>query len=131
MDRKNWIGETQNITNGAGNVVGVLQLRWLPTCKSYYGYVSFNFPLRQVKEASIWVQTERYSWGDKISTHPPFFTRIEQTGPVKGSNLTRQELYSPLIYSPSDPVSATIDIELTDGSLYGNFTDSFSAGHQQ
>jgi hypothetical protein len=131
MDRKNWIGETQNIVNGVGNVVGLLQLRWLPACKSYYGYVNFNFPLNQVQEASIWVQTERYSWGDKISKHPPFFTRIEQTGPVKGSNLTRQELYSPLIYSPSDPVSATIDIKLIDGSQYGNFTDAFFAGSQQ
>src|SRR5207248_584533 len=99
--------------------------------KSYYGYVSFNFPLKQIQEASIWVQTERYSWGEKISKSPPFFTRIEQTGPVRGSNLTRQELYSPLIYSPSDPVSATIDIELADGSQYGNSTDAYSAGSKQ
>jgi hypothetical protein len=53
---------------------------------------------------------------------------IQQTGPVAGSDLTQQELYSPLIYAPVAPTSASIAIQLADGFEYRNATASYATG---
>ena len=42
-----------------------------------------------------------------------------------------QQLYSPLIYSPSDPVSAHIDLELSGGISYANYSASYAGGVKQ
>ena len=64
---------------------------------------------------------------DNVSQLPPLVTGTEQTGPVSGSTLATdymlgQQLNSPLIYSPSDPVSAHIDLELSGGISYANYS---------
>ena len=140
IDDSHKIVENQAITDTAGNAVGTLQLWWLSRCHSYFGYVSFSFPLSQVQSASILVQTETSNgflqWFDNVSQLPPLVTGTEQTGPVSGSTLASddmlgQQLYSPLIYSPSDPVSAHIDIELSGGISYANYTASYAGGVKQ
>ncbi len=140
IDDSHKIVENQVITDTAGNAVGTLQLWWLGRCRSYFGYVSFSFPLRQVQSASILVQTETSNgflqWFDNVSQLPPLVTGTEQTGPVSGSTLANddmlgQQLYSPLIYSPSDPVSAHIDLELSGGISYANYTASYADGVKQ
>lgn len=140
IDGSHKIVENQTITDIAGNAVGTLQLWWLGRCRSYFGYVSFSFPLSQVQSASILVQTETSNgflqWFDNVSQLPPLVTGSEQTGPVTGSTLASdfmlgQQLYSPLIYSSSDPVSAHIDIELSGGISYANYTASYAGGVKQ
>ncbi len=140
IDGSHKIVENQVITDTAGNAVGTLQLWWLGRCRSYFGFVSFSFPLSQVQSASILVQIETSNgflqWFDNVSQLPPLVTGTEQTGPVSGSTLTTdfmlgQQLYSPLIYSPSDPVSAHIDIELSGGISYANYTASYAGGVKQ
>jgi hypothetical protein len=132
IDRASKFVENQPITDTNGHAVGTLQLLWMPPCRSYYGYVSFNFPLDQVAQAEIWVQKESTNgfvqWFDNFSQLPPTVTGTQTTGPVAGSALTNQELYSPLIYAPTDPVSAHIDIQLADGAEFGDGTSSFANG---
>jgi len=122
IDDSHKIVENQVISDTTGNAVGTLQFWWLGRCRSYFGSVSFSFPLSQVQSVSILVQTETSNgflqWFDNVSQLPPLVTGSEQTGPISGSTLTTdvklgQQLYSPLLYSPSDPVSAHIDIELS------------------
>ncbi len=92
------------------------------------------------RTASILVQTETSNgflqWFDNVSQLPPLVTGSEQTGPVTGNTLASdfmlgQQLYSPLIYSPSDPVSAHIDIELSGGISFANYTASYAGGVKQ
>ena len=128
IDSASRLVEDQSLTDGNGAVVGDLQLRWLPTCRSYYGYVSFTFPRSQVSRISIWIQSESYGWFQRISLLPPQANQVEQTGPVTGSALFDQGLYSPLLYAPSDNVSAHIDIELANGTTFGNGTSAYAAG---
>jgi hypothetical protein len=130
MNGESRVIESQDLTDRSGHV-GTLQLRWLPLCGSYSSRLSLAVSPDQIETLSIWTQTERYGWFEQFSGLPPFPTGIEQTGPVSGSNLPSQELSSPLIFSPSDPVSATIHLELTNGSIYGNFTSSYSFGVKQ
>lgn len=140
IDDSHKIVENQVITDTARNAVGTLQLWWLGRCRSYFGYVTFSFPLSQVQSASIQVQTETSNgflqWFDNVSQLPPLVTGTEQTGPVTDSTLASgfmlgQQLYSPLIYSPSDPVSAHIDIKLSGGISYANYTASYAGGVKQ
>ena len=131
IDDSHKIVENQVISDTTGNAVGTLQFWWLGRCRSYFGSVSFSFPLSQVQSVSILVQTETSNgflqWFDNVSQLPPLVTSSEQTGPISGSTLATdvklgQQLYSPLIYSPSDPVSAHIDIELNGGISYANYS---------
>jgi hypothetical protein len=140
IDGSHKVLENQVITNSAGNAVGTLQLWWLPRCSSYFGYVSFSFPLSQVQSADILVQSETsngfWQWFDNASQLPPQVTGTQETGPVSGSTLASseqlgQQLYSPLIFSTSDPVSAHIDIELSGGISYADFTASYRDGVKQ
>jgi len=117
--------------DGAGNNAATLQIRWMPTCQSYYGFVSLYMPPSQIQKIFIWTQTERSSWYERISRLPSFPTHLEQIEWLQDSDLFNQKLYSPLIYSPSDLVSAHVELELTDGSKMGNFTGSYSAGIKQ
>ena len=130
IDKHSTIVENQVIADTRGHDVGNLQIFWLPTCRSSYGYVSFSFPLNQVTQASIWIQTESDSnfvqWFQNVTGLAPAVHHFQQTGLVAGSDLTQQELYSPLIYAPAAPTSASIDIQLTDGSEYA--TASYAAG---
>lgn len=132
IDRASKIVENQLITDTQRNTVGTLQMRWMPPCRSYYANVSFTFPLDQVTQIEIWVQTESTNgfvqWFDNFSQLPPTVTGTQTTGPVTGNDLTNQELYSPLIFAPTDPVSAHIDIQLADGSEFGDGTSSFANG---
>jgi hypothetical protein len=132
IDKHSKIAENQVITNTSGKNVGNLRIFWLPTCQAYFGTVSFSFPLSQVTQASIWVQTESNSnfvqWFEQASGLAPAVHHFQQTGPVTGADLTQQELYSPLIWAQGDPTSVYIDIQLADGEEYGNFTASYSAG---
>lgn len=134
-DKHSAIIENQVIADTRGHDVGNLQIFWLPTCRSSYGYVSFSCPLNQVTQASIWIQTESVSifvqWFQNVTGLAPAVHHFQQTGLVTGSDLTQQELYSPLIYAPAAPTSASIDIQLTDGSEYGNATASYAAGVKQ
>ncbi len=132
--------EHQVITDGSGQAVGTLDLVWLPTCQSYYGEMTFNYPLSQVQSASIQVQTETSNgflqWFDAISQLPPLVTGYEETGPLSASVLASspmlgQTLISPLIFSPGDPVSAHIDLEVSGGISFANYTASYSAGIKQ
>ena len=132
--------ENQVITDAAGNAVGTLQLWFLPSCSSYFGYVSFAFPLNAVQSAEILVQSETsngfWQWFDSVSLLPPQVTGTQETGPVSGSTLAStsslgQQLYSPLVYSTSDPVSAHIAIELNGGISYSNFTASYQGDVKQ
>jgi hypothetical protein len=129
------IVENQVIADTRGHDVGNLQIFWLPTCFSYFGTVSFSFPLNQVTQASIWIQTESDSnfvqWFQNATGLAPAVHHFPQTGPVAGSDLTQQELYSPLIFAQAAPTSASIDIQLADGSEYGNATASYAAGVKQ
>jgi hypothetical protein len=131
IDDSHKIVENQVISDTTGNAVGTLQFWWLGRCRSYFGSVSFSFPLSQVQSVSILVQTETSNgflqWFDNVSQLPPLVTGSEQTGPISGSTLATdvklgQQLYSPLIYIPSDPVSAHIDIELNGGISYANYS---------
>jgi len=131
IDDSHKIVENQVISDTTGNAVGTLQFWWLGRCRSYFGSVSFSFPLSQVQSVSILVQTETSNgflqWFDNVSQLPPLVTGSEQTGPISGSTLATdvklgQQLYSPLLYSPSDPVSAHIDIELSGGISYANYS---------
>jgi len=140
IDDSHKIVENQVISDTTGNAVGTLQFWWLGRCRSYFGSVSFSFPLSQVQSVSILVQTETSNgflqWFDNVSQLPPLVTGSEQTGPISGSTLATdvklgQQLYSPLIYSPSDPVSAHIDIELSGGISYANYTASYAGGVKQ
>jgi hypothetical protein len=140
IDGSHKIVENQIITDTAGKAVGGLQLWWLGRSHAYFGYVSFSLPLSQVQSASILVQTETRNrllqWFDNVSQLPPLVTSTEQTGPVSGrtlasSDMLGQQLYSPLIYSPSDPVSAHIDIELSAGIRYANYTASYAGAVKQ
>ncbi len=140
IDDSHRVVENQVITDTVGHAVGTLQLWWLGRCRSYFGYVSFSFPLSQVQSASILVQTETSNgflqWFDNVSQLPPSVTGTEQTGPVSRETLLSdgmlgQQLYSPLIYSPSAPVSAHIDIELSGGISYANSSASYVAGVKQ
>jgi hypothetical protein len=140
IDNSHKIVESQVITDATGHAVGTLQLWWLDRCRSYFGYVSFSFPLSQVQSASILVQTETSNgflqWFDNVSQLSPSVIGTEQTGPISGATLESdsmlvQQLYSPLIYSPSDPVSAHIDIELNEGISYANYTASYVGGVKQ
>jgi len=140
IDDSHKIVENQVITDAAGHAVGTLQLWWLGRCRSYFGYVSFSFPLSQVQSASILVQSETSNgflqWFDNVSQLPPSVTGTEQAGPVSGSTLGSdgmlgQQLYSPLIFSPSDPVSTHIDIELSGGISYANYSASYVGGVKQ
>ncbi len=133
IDESHKVVENQATSDTDGHAVGTLQLWWLGRCRSYFGYVSFSFPLSQVQSASILVQTETCNgflqWFDNVSQLPPSVTGTEQTGPVSGGTLGSdgmlgQQLYSPLIYSPSDPVSVHIDIELSGGISYANSSAS-------
>jgi hypothetical protein len=128
IDAASKVVEDQQILDGTGQGVGHLQLRWMPTCLAYHAYVSFDFPISQVTSIEVWVQTDTYNWWDQLGGLPPQAGEIEQTGSVPGSALARQELYSPLIYAPSDNVSAHIDIERADGASFGEFTGSYSVG---
>lgn len=134
IDKHSAIAENQMIADTRGHDVGNLQIFWLPTCRSSYGYVSFSFPLNQVTQASIWIQTERDSnfvqWFQNVTGLAPAVHHFQQTGPVAGSDLTEQELYSPLIYAPAAPTSASIDILLADGSEYGNATARLCSRYQ-
>jgi hypothetical protein len=140
IDDSHKIVENQIITDTARHAIGTLQLWWLGRCQSYFGYVSFSFPLSLVQSASILVQTESSNgflqWFDNVSQLPPSVTGTEQTGPVSGATLGSdamlgQQLYSPLIYSPSDPVSTHIDIELSGGISYANYSASYVGGVKQ
>lgn len=140
IDDSHKIVENQVITDTAGNAISTLQLWWLGRCRSYFGVVSFSFPLSQVQSASILAQTETSNgfiqWFDNVSQLPPLVTGTEQTGQVSGrtlgsSDMLGQQLYSPLIYSPSDPVSAHIDLELSGGISYANYTASYAGGVKQ
>jgi hypothetical protein len=135
IDKHSAIVENQVIADTRGHDVGNLQIFWLPTCRSSYGYISFSFSLNQVTQASIWIQTESDSnfvqWFQNVTGLAPAVHHFQQTGPVAGSDLTQQELYSPLIYAPAAPTSASIDIQLADGSEYGNATASYAAGVKQ
>jgi hypothetical protein len=112
IDDSHKIVENQVISDSAGHAIGTLQFWWLGRCRSYFGYVSFSFPLSQVQRASILVQTETRNgflqWFDNVSQLPPSVTGTEQTGPVSGATLGSdatlgQQLYSLLIFSPNDP----------------------------
>lgn len=135
IDTHSAIVENQVITDTRGHDVGNLQIFWLPSCFSYFGTVSFSFPLNQVTQASIWIQTASDSnfvqWFQNVTGLEPAVHHFQQTGPVAGSDLTQQELYSPLIYAPAAPTSVYIDIQLADGSEYGNATASYAAGVKQ
>jgi hypothetical protein len=131
IDERSWVVEEQTITDAQGQPMGHLQLRWMPTCTSYYGTLSFTLPPSQIRHLSVWAQSERYGWWEQLSQQPPFPTHLEQSGPVSTAALGTQELYSPLLYSPAEPVSAGLDLELTDGTLYGKRTASYATGIQQ
>lgn len=140
IDGSHRILENRVITDNAGNAVGTLQLWWLPRCSSYFGYVSFSFALSQVLSADILVQTETsngfWQWFDNASQLPPQVIGTQETGPLSATTLASseqlgQQLYSPLIFSSSDPVSAHIDIELSGGISYGDFTASYQNGVKQ
>jgi hypothetical protein len=135
IDKYSAIVENQVIAYTRGHDVWNLQIFWLPTCRSSYGYVSFSVPLNQVTQASIWIQTESDSnfvqWFQNVTDLAPAVHHFQRTGPVAGSDLTQQELYSPLIYALAAPTSASIDIQLADGSEYGNATASYAAGVKQ
>jgi hypothetical protein len=140
IDGSHKILENQVLTDATGNAVGTLQLWWLPSCSSYFGYVSFSFPPSQVQSAAILVQSETSNgfiqWFDNISQLPPQVTGTQEAGPLPGSAFAStaslgQQLYSPLIYSASDPVSAHIDIELSGGITYGDFTASYQGDVKQ
>jgi hypothetical protein len=84
-----------------------------------------------VTQASIWIQMESDSnfvqCFQNVTGLAPAVHHFQQTGPVAGSDLTRQELYSPLIYAPAAPTSASIAIWLADGFEYRNATASYAA----
>jgi len=122
--------ESQNVSDGNGNSIGILQLTWSSTCKSYYSTVSLvSATVPSVKSVTITVQSESYGWYQKVSQLPPWVLLIERTGPLQGTDLSSTPvLYTPLLYSPTDPVSTYIDLELTDGSTYGTSTGSYKAG---
>jgi hypothetical protein len=132
IDKHSAIAENQVIADARGHDVGNLQIFWLPTCLSSCGYVSFWFPLNQVTQASIWIQMESDSnfvqCFQNVTGLAPAVYHFQQTGRVAGSDLTRQELYSPLIYTPAAPTSASIAIQLADGFEYENATASYAAG---
>jgi hypothetical protein len=129
------IPENQVITDTRGHAVGNLQIFWLPTCQAYYGTVSFSFPLSQVTQASIWIQTESDSnfvqWFQAFTGLAPAVHHFQATGPVAGADLNEQGLTSPLIWAPAAPTSVYIDIQLVDGSEYGNATASYAAGFKR
>jgi hypothetical protein len=130
IDKTSKIVENQQIMDGTGTAVGTFQLWWLPTCRSAFGYVSFDFPASQLTSIQVWAQTETYGWWEQISQLPPWANDIEQTGPVPGSAIEQghNDLYSPLIYAPADNVSAHIAIDRADGASFGNFTGTYKAG---
>lgn len=135
IDKKSTIPENQVITDTSGNAVGNLQIFWLASCQAYFGTVSFSFPLNQVAQASIWVQTESDSnfvqWFQAFTGLAPAVHHFQQTGPVAGANLTQQELYTPLIWAPGAPTSVYIDIQLANNSEFANTTASYKAGVRQ
>jgi hypothetical protein len=136
IDGSSKVIENQVIMDGTGAAQGNLELWWLPTCHSYFAYVSFSYTPAQVTSAAIWIQTETYGWFQQLSQLPPQSNAVEQTGPLSGTTLASSEelgsqLYSPLIYAPSDTVSASIDLEVAGGISLGNSTCSYAAGVQQ
>lgn len=140
IDGSSKVVENQVITDTSGNAVGTLQLWWLGRCQSYFGFVSYSFAPSQVQSADILVQTETnngfWQWFDTASQLPPMVTGSQETGPLSGSTLAStpslgQQFYSPLIFSPSDPVSAHIDIVLNGGIEFADYTASYSGGVKQ
>ncbi len=47
-------------------------------------------------------------WFRNITGLAPAAHRFKQTVPMAGSDLTQQELYSPLIYAPAAPASIAV-----------------------
>lgn len=128
LDRSSKAVETQPLIYANGSGVGQLTLYWLPSCRSSFAVVTFAFPLTQVSSLEIWVQTEYHGWLQQLGLLPVTPQQIEQTGPVSGNALTGAVLYSPLIYAPSDPVSASINLQLQGGTEFGNVTGSYLDG---
>lgn len=131
LDQFSHVIENQHLTDSQGQDEGVLQLWWSPTCLSAFGHLSLSFAPSQVSSLSIWVQSESYGWFQQISQLPPWPLAIQETGPVPGGDLTQLELYSPLLYSPTTPVSAQISVQLTNGESFVANTASYTAGVEQ
>jgi len=135
IDQTSRVLENQLITDGNGNTVGTLQLWWSARCSSYFSVLSLSVSPSQVGSAEVWVQEESSNgfvqWFDSISNLPPTVTAQQATGPVTGTDLTNEDLYSPLIFVPSAPTSAHIALQLTDGRAFANYSASFGNGIKQ
>jgi hypothetical protein len=135
IDQTSKVLENQPITDGNGNTVGTLQLWWSARCSSYFSVLSLSISPSQVSSAEVWVQEESSNgfvqWFDSFSNLPPTVTAQQATGPVAGTDLTNEDLYSPLIFVPSAPTSAHIALQLTDGRAFANFSASFGNGIKQ
>lgn len=132
FDDRRMLMEEQPIIDEHNSTIGTLQLWFFPSCQSYAAHLIFN---PDGPRATISVQVQQFDQGGigaaiasvfswLGSEDNPLPSQTEQTGPAQDD-----EIWSPLLYSPTAPVqaSATID-DAAHGALYGPLTGYYAAG---
>ncbi|GHO72314.1 hypothetical protein KSD_00850 [Ktedonobacter sp. SOSP1-85] len=121
FDQQITIMEDQQISNSAGHTIADFQLWFFIGCKSYAAHL---IAAPDQPPPTIQLQVQQYDAATAATTenknlHP---SATQASGP-----LVDQETWSPLLYSPHDPVQASMSLRINQ-QTYMALTHFYAAG---